>query len=90
MRIRLKTAFAGSRFSYPPGSVVEWPDDADAERMIKGGGAERVGPPTVETATAPPAAERATLDKAPKNGNGKNGHPGKNGNGERRVDPVDE
>ena len=71
MKLRLKTLMAGPDGVFPPGSVIDPPDD-EAEALISAGYAERLEPP-LETggvevaaiipgsrATRPPARPRKT------------------------------
>ena len=63
MKIRLKVGLAGLHFSYPPGHVLDLPDD-QARRYIAAGSAELAEPATLETtAAAPPAATTAATPK---------------------------
>ena len=61
MRIKLLTSIAGTNFSHGAGSVVEWPDDAEAKRYIAAGLAE---PVVGKVAKASDVAEVAVVRKA--------------------------
>lgn len=58
MRIKLLTSIAGKNFSHSSGEIVDWPNDAEAERLVAAGQAELV--PSVERAVRPRAPEQAT------------------------------
>lgn len=61
MKIKLLTSIAGSRFAHNSGAVVDWHDDAEANRLI-----------AANLAVAVPVAEVATLspEKTPEGGDG--------------------
>lgn len=50
MKIFTLTSIAGTDVSCPPGAVVDWPNDAEAKRMIAGGNARK--PTDAELAVA--------------------------------------
>jgi hypothetical protein len=53
MFIRFESSIGGANFSYAPGDVCEWPDDAEAQRMIERGIAtELLDRKSAETAAA--------------------------------------
>ena len=55
MRIRLKTSIASPTFSYEEGEVVDWPDRAEALRLVRSGAAE----PAIEAKGEGEAIEHA-------------------------------
>ncbi len=58
MKIRLLTSISAAHGSFSPGDETDWPDKADAERLIKAGFAEKV------SASRRPKVEKATKSKA--------------------------
>jgi tRNA(Ile2) C34 agmatinyltransferase TiaS len=44
MFLRFESSIAGRNFSYAPGDVVEWPDEAEAQRFCDQGIAEQLAP----------------------------------------------
>ena len=64
MKIRLLTSISAAHGSFSPGDETDWPDKADAERLIKAGFAEKVSAsrrPKVEKATKSKAVETAVV-----------------------------
>lgn len=62
MQILLLTSVAGLEFSHRPGAVVDWPDTAEAKRMIAGGNAREPSPGEILIA----AEKKAAADAAKK------------------------
>ena len=63
MKIRLLTSISAAHGSFSPGEETDWPDKADAERLVKAGFAEKVSAsrrPRVEKATKSKVVEKAT------------------------------
>ena len=54
MKIKLLTSIAGSRFAHNSGAVVDWHDDAEANRLIAANLAVAVAVPVAEVATLSP------------------------------------
>ncbi len=42
MFIRIESSISGTNFAYAPGDVCEWPDEAEARRMVERGIAEEL------------------------------------------------
>ena len=64
-RIKLNTSIAGERFSYAPREIVDWPDDAEAARLVAAGFAslvEATPAPEIKTHTDEPDADDETAD----------------------------
>ena len=57
MKIRLLTSISAAHGSFSPGDETDWPDKADAERLVKAGFAEKV------SASRRPKVEKATMSK---------------------------
>ena len=57
MNIKLLTSISAAHGSFAPGDETDWPDKADAERLIKAGFAEKV------SASRRPKVEKATMSK---------------------------
>ncbi len=62
MQIFTLTSIAGAEISCPPGVVVDWPDKAEAQRMIDGGNARK--PTDGELAVAGERKESAAAKAA--------------------------
>jgi hypothetical protein len=63
LKIRLLTSISAAHGSFSPGEETDWPDKADAERLVKAGFAEKVSAsrrPKVEKATKAQVVEKAT------------------------------
>ena len=60
MKIFTLTSIAGTDVSCPPGAVVDWPNDAEAKRMIAGGNARK--PTGAELAVAAERTNAADAD----------------------------
>ena len=63
MKIRLLTSISATHGSFSPGEETDWPDKADAERLVKAGFAEKVSAsrrPKIEKATKTSHVETAT------------------------------
>lgn len=63
MLIRVLSSIAGDRFSYSPGEVVNFEDEAEAQRMVDAGHAVPVRG-TLESAATEGGPEHATLQTA--------------------------
>jgi len=61
MKIFTLTSIAGVGFSYPPGKVVDYADDKEAQRMIDAGNARK--PTPAELAVAGERAKAAEAEK---------------------------
>jgi len=57
LNIKLLTSISAAHGSFAPGDETDWPDKADAERLIKAGFAEKV------SASRRPKVEKATMSK---------------------------
>lgn len=59
MRLRFTTSIAGAHYSFKPGDETEWPNDAEARRLVEAGFAVPVRSVAIETADARTGVESA-------------------------------
>lgn len=62
MKIKIKVSIAGMTFSYRPGQIVDYPDDAEAKRLVAAGYAEIVESAKGTTRTLDRAKETTSAE----------------------------